>query len=66
MTRQEIVRALFFLAEQVFPESQTEQFRFARILVFSGKGSDKRSADDLAHLARLLQKSEGATMTELR
>jgi RNA polymerase sigma factor (sigma-70 family) len=64
-TRLEIVRSLFFLAEQMFPESQTDQFRFARILVFSGKGPDKRSRDDVAHLARLMQKSAGATMTEL-
>ncbi|MBZ5677092.1 MAG: hypothetical protein LAP61_22845 [Acidobacteriia bacterium] len=64
-TRLEIVRSLFLLAKQMFPESQTDQFRFARILVFSGKGPDKRSREDVAHLAGLLRKSSGATMTEL-
>jgi len=64
-TQLQIVRSLLFLAEQTFPESQTDQFRFLRILVFSGKGPDKRSRDDVAHLARLTRKSVGATMTEL-
>jgi RNA polymerase sigma factor (sigma-70 family) len=64
-TRLEIVRSLLFLAKEMFPDNQTDQFRFARILVFSGKGQDKRSRDDVAHLARLMRKSAGATMTEL-
>lgn len=63
--RSETLRCLLDLARRLFPCDQIEQFSFARTVVFSGKGPEKRSPEDLAELANSLGKTEGATMTEL-
>jgi len=60
-----LVRLLLQIGQQTFPLSQIDQYRFARTLVFSGKGPDKRCPCDLQKLASLMGKTEGATMTEL-
>jgi DNA-directed RNA polymerase specialized sigma24 family protein len=63
--RLDLVRCLLALARSLFPRDHVDQFLFARILVFSGKGADKRSAEDVESIARALGKSKGAMLTDL-
>lgn len=63
--RLDLIDSLLGLARRMFPEDEVNQYLFARIMVFSGKGSTKRSIEDVRSIARSIGKSVGATMTDL-
>lgn len=63
--QRKLFQAAIALARRVHPNDPLACFAYARIIVFSGTGAEKRDSSDIAQLALKLAKTPGAVQTAL-